>query len=151
MCSNVTITIIRRLVALPLQALSGECGFLAANLYARSIFGEDALANVSIEKPLGSSKPVQGHIRIRAKTQVCTGHAQYDVTNVLIKCCMHLFVFACSPPPPPPPPPPYTHTHTHTHQLDHTHYIHTHAQGMALSLGDKINLSQKKTVSAQAK
>jgi len=50
----------------------GECGFLAANLYARSIFGEDALANVSIEKPVGSppDAPVQGHIRIRAKTQV---------------------------------------------------------------------------------
>ena len=50
----------------------GECGFLAANLYARSIFGEDALANVSIEKPIGSppDAPVQGHIRIRAKTQV---------------------------------------------------------------------------------
>jgi len=54
------------------QALMGECGFLAANLYARSIFGEDALANLSIEKPVGSSPdvPVQGHIRIRAKTQV---------------------------------------------------------------------------------
>ena len=54
------------------QALTGECGFLAANLYARSIFGEDALANLSIEKPLGASPetPVQGHVRIRAKTQV---------------------------------------------------------------------------------
>lgn len=54
-----------------LQALTGECGFLAANLYARSIFGEDALANLSIEKPLdGEDGAVQGHIRIRAKTQV---------------------------------------------------------------------------------
>lgn len=55
-----------------LQALTGECGFLAANLYARSIFGEDALANLSIEKPLdtGGDGAVQGHIRIRAKTQV---------------------------------------------------------------------------------
>ncbi|XP_064397244.1 coatomer subunit beta-like isoform X2 [Halichondria panicea] len=70
----------------PKQALSGECGFLAANLYARSIFGEDALANVSVEKPPGSNQSVTGHIRIRAKTQ-----------------------------------------------------------GMALSLGDKINLSQKTT------
>lgn len=53
------------------QALTGDCGFLAANLYARSIFGEDALANLSIEKALGDeSSPVQGHIRIRAKTQV---------------------------------------------------------------------------------
>jgi len=39
----------------PDQALQGECGFLAANLYAKSIFGEDALANVSLEKNL--SKP----------------------------------------------------------------------------------------------
>ena len=54
------------------QAMTGQCGFLAANLYARSIFGEDALANLSIEKPLGtfSDSPIQGHIRIRAKTQV---------------------------------------------------------------------------------
>lgn len=57
------------------QALSGFCGFMAANLYARSIFGEDALANVSIEKPihLGPDAPVTGHIRIRAKSQV--GHS----------------------------------------------------------------------------
>ena len=34
----------------PEKALSGECGFMAANLYAKSIFGEDALANVSLEK-----------------------------------------------------------------------------------------------------
>ncbi|KAG9463554.1 hypothetical protein GDO78_021509 [Eleutherodactylus coqui] len=73
----------------PEKALSGYCGFMAANLYARSIFGEDALANVSIEKPihLGPDAPVTGHIRIRAKSQ-----------------------------------------------------------GMALSLGDKINLSQKKSI-----
>uniref|UniRef100_A0A8D2L6K7 Coatomer subunit beta n=1 Tax=Varanus komodoensis TaxID=61221 RepID=A0A8D2L6K7_VARKO len=72
----------------PEKALSGYCGFMAANLYARSIFGEDALANVSIEKPihLGPDASVTGHVRIRAKSQ-----------------------------------------------------------GMALSLGDKINLSQKKT------
>ncbi|XP_016341253.1 coatomer subunit beta-like [Sinocyclocheilus anshuiensis] len=72
----------------PEKTLSGICGFMAANLYARSIFGEDALANVSIEKPIhmGPDAPVNGHIRIRAKSQ-----------------------------------------------------------GMALSLGDKINLSQKRT------
>merc|ERR1719447_599992 len=73
----------------PEKAISGDCGFLASNLYAKSIFGEDALANLSIEKPLegGPDALVIGHIRIRAKSQ-----------------------------------------------------------GMALSLGDKINLSQKKTV-----
>ncbi|KAI9501401.1 coatomer beta subunit [Coemansia spiralis] len=52
----------------PENALAGDCGFLSANLYARSIFGEDALANISIEKPSDSS-PITGHIRIRAKTQ----------------------------------------------------------------------------------
>ncbi|XP_031562290.1 coatomer subunit beta-like [Actinia tenebrosa] len=67
----------------PEKALEGSCGFMAANLYARSIFGEDALANVSIEK-LHDQTGVTGHVRIRAKSQ-----------------------------------------------------------GMALSLGDKINLSQK--------
>lgn len=70
----------------PEKALSGDCGFMAANMYAKSIFGEDVLANLSIEKPahLSQNAPVQGHIRIRAKSQ-----------------------------------------------------------GMALSMGDKINLSQK--------
>ncbi|XP_055890054.1 coatomer subunit beta-like isoform X1 [Biomphalaria glabrata] len=75
------------------QALSGDCGFMAANMYARSIFGEDVLANLSIEKPLhlGKDASVQGHVRIRAKSQ-----------------------------------------------------------GMALSMGDKINLSQKKVIKVLA-
>ena len=56
-----------------MQALSGQCGFMAANMYARSIFGEDALANLSIEKPFNKpDAPVTGHIRIRAKSQVRT-------------------------------------------------------------------------------
>lgn len=54
----------------PEKALSGQCGFMAANLYARSIFGEDALANLSIETPLHKpNSPVIGHVRIRAKSQ----------------------------------------------------------------------------------
>lgn len=54
----------------PEKALSGQCGFMAANMYARSIFGEDALANLSIEKPFSKpDAPVTGHIRIRAKSQ----------------------------------------------------------------------------------
>ncbi|KAG5881682.1 hypothetical protein JTB14_002167 [Gonioctena quinquepunctata] len=73
----------------PEKALSGQCGFMAANMYAKSIFGEDALANLSIEKPFNKpDAPVAGHIRIRAKSQ-----------------------------------------------------------GMALSLGDKINMTQKGTQS----
>eukprot|EP00054_Salpingoeca_dolichothecata_P011315 m.62853 g.62853 ORF g.62853 m.62853 type:complete len:943 (-) comp19406_c0_seq3:1913-4741(-) len=51
----------------PPSALEGDCAFLAANLYARSVFGEDALANLSIEKT--SDGQVTGHIRIRSKTQ----------------------------------------------------------------------------------
>lgn len=50
----------------PEHALSGECGFLGANMYARSIFGEDALANICLEK---QSDAIVGHIRIRSKTQ----------------------------------------------------------------------------------
>lgn len=39
--------------------------------FHRSIFGEDALANLSIEKPLDTpDATVTGHIRIRAKSQV---------------------------------------------------------------------------------
>ncbi|XP_008549424.1 coatomer subunit beta [Microplitis demolitor] len=54
----------------PEKALSGQCGFMAANMYAKSIFGEDALANLSLEKPLYKpDAPVVGHIRIRAKSQ----------------------------------------------------------------------------------
>ena len=72
----------------PAKALVGQSTFLAANLYARSIFGEDALANVSVERTNPDS-PVTGHIRIRTRTQ-----------------------------------------------------------GMALSLGDKVTLSQKKAVNS---
>lgn len=43
--------------------------FLAANLYARSVFGEDALVNVSVEKKEDSDGKLSGYIRIRSKTQ----------------------------------------------------------------------------------
>ncbi|KMZ70478.1 Coatomer subunit beta [Zostera marina] len=49
------------------SALDGQCGFLAANLYAKSVFGEDALVNVSIEKQTDGK--LSGYIRIRSKTQ----------------------------------------------------------------------------------
>ncbi|KAJ3552668.1 hypothetical protein NM688_g4030 [Phlebia brevispora] len=51
----------------PEGALSGECDFLSANMYARSLFGEDALANLSVERTEGGS--IVGHVRIRSKTQ----------------------------------------------------------------------------------
>lgn len=47
----------------PPSALSGSCGFLAANLYAKSVFGEDALVNLSVEK--GADGKLSGYIRIR--------------------------------------------------------------------------------------
>lgn len=51
----------------PREALEGDASFLSANLYARSIFGEAALANVSIERsPEGK---ISGYVRIRSKTQ----------------------------------------------------------------------------------
>lgn len=51
----------------PISALDPNCNFLAANLYAKSIFGEDALVNVSVENRADGS--IRGHIRIRSKTQ----------------------------------------------------------------------------------
>ncbi|KAI5962568.1 SEC26 [Candida pseudojiufengensis] len=44
-----------------------ECQFLSANLYSRSSFGEDALANLCIEKQ--NDGPIIGHVRIRSKGQ----------------------------------------------------------------------------------
>ncbi|WIA09801.1 hypothetical protein OEZ85_009176 [Tetradesmus obliquus] len=51
----------------PPRALEGGCGYAAANLYARSVFGEDALVNVSVEDTGGGR--LAGYIRIRSKTQ----------------------------------------------------------------------------------
>ncbi|KAM6498891.1 coatomer protein [Amanita muscaria] len=51
----------------PEGALSGDCDFLSANLYARSLFGEDALANLSVERT--EANAITGHVRIRSKTQ----------------------------------------------------------------------------------
>lgn len=51
----------------PPRALEGNCGYVAANLYARSVFGEDALVNVSVEAT--AEGKLAGYIRIRSKTQ----------------------------------------------------------------------------------
>ena len=53
----------------PPSTLQGEANFLAANLYARSMFGEDALLNVSVEKH--KNNKIGGYLRIRSKN---TGH-----------------------------------------------------------------------------
>nr|Q9U4N3.2 RecName: Full=Coatomer subunit beta; AltName: Full=Beta-coat protein; Short=Beta-COP [Toxoplasma gondii]AAF02542.2 beta coatomer [Toxoplasma gondii] len=50
-----------------LRKLSESSSFFAVNLYSRSIFGEDALVNVSIEKLPGGK--LAGSIRIRSRTQ----------------------------------------------------------------------------------
>merc|ERR1712137_115911 len=51
----------------PQSMMQGDCGFLAANLFAKSIFGEYALANMSIEQL--ENGEISGYIRIRSKTQ----------------------------------------------------------------------------------
>lgn len=51
----------------PGAVIGEECQFLSANLYARSSFGEDALANLCIEKSVDG--PIVGHVRIRSKGQ----------------------------------------------------------------------------------
>lgn len=48
-------------------AIIGDCQFLSANLYSKSTFGEDALANLCIEK--NADGPIVGHVRIRSKGQ----------------------------------------------------------------------------------
>eukprot|EP00735_Rhodelphis_limneticus_P005837 TRINITY_DN1788_c0_g1::TRINITY_DN1788_c0_g1_i1::g.25047::m.25047 TRINITY_DN1788_c0_g1::TRINITY_DN1788_c0_g1_i1::g.25047 ORF type:complete len:989 (-),score=311.70,sp/Q9SV21/COPB1_ARATH/46.74/0.0,Adaptin_N/PF01602.15/1.1e-87,Coatomer_b_Cpla/PF14806.1/1.8e+03,Coatomer_b_Cpla/PF14806.1/2.1e-53,Coatamer_beta_C/PF07718.7/1.9e-46,HEAT_2/PF13646.1/1.5e+04,HEAT_2/PF13646.1/0.0044,HEAT_2/PF13646.1/0.037,HEAT_2/PF13646.1/4.6e+02,HEAT_2/PF13646.1/8.1e+02,HEAT_2/PF13646.1/1.5e+04,HEAT/PF02985.17/1.4e+03,HEA len=44
------------------------CPFISANLYAKSIFDEDVLANVSVDQ-IAPDQKVSGYIRIRSKTQ----------------------------------------------------------------------------------
>lgn len=55
-------------LCLTTQNLEGS-NFLAANLYARSVFGEDALVNLSVEKKDDVDGKLGGYIRIRSKTQ----------------------------------------------------------------------------------
>jgi len=52
----------------PQSTMSGQCAFLSANLYALSVFGEDALLNLSVEKQAKDNR-IEGYIRIRSKTQ----------------------------------------------------------------------------------
>ena len=44
-----------------------DCGFLSSSLYARSVFGEDALAHASLERT--DDGRIEGVVRIRSKTQ----------------------------------------------------------------------------------
>ncbi|KXJ91645.1 adaptin N terminal region-domain-containing protein [Microdochium bolleyi] len=52
----------------PEASMKGDCQFLSANLYAKSVFGEDALANLSIEME-GEEGPITGFVRIRSRSQ----------------------------------------------------------------------------------
>ncbi|KAL9091214.1 MAG: hypothetical protein Q9159_001509 [Coniocarpon cinnabarinum] len=52
----------------PAASMKGECQFLSANLYARSVFGEDALANLSVEQETPGGQ-VTGFVRIRSRSQ----------------------------------------------------------------------------------
>ncbi|ODV92275.1 hypothetical protein CANCADRAFT_84497 [Tortispora caseinolytica NRRL Y-17796] len=49
------------------HGLQTESRFLSANLYAQSSFGDDALANVSLQREDDGS--ISGHIRVRCKSQ----------------------------------------------------------------------------------
>lgn len=75
----------------PVRALEGFGDYMAANLYARSIFGEDALANLSIEKPLNSTEQaVVGHIRIRAKSQVSRATVLNGSFLIILYYCKYI-------------------------------------------------------------
>eukprot|EP01083_Nonionella_stella_P012098 34340_1 len=59
-----------------------KCQFLAANLHAKSIFGEHALMNVSIElKHDEHETKISGHIRIRCKSQGIALSLGEKITN----------------------------------------------------------------------
>eukprot|EP00484_Ammonia_sp_Unknown_P017518 CAMPEP_0197040008 /NCGR_PEP_ID=MMETSP1384-20130603/16759_1 /TAXON_ID=29189 /ORGANISM="Ammonia sp." /LENGTH=1091 /DNA_ID=CAMNT_0042470691 /DNA_START=39 /DNA_END=3314 /DNA_ORIENTATION=- len=86
----------------PIHDEYGLCQFLAANLHAKSIFGEHALMNVSIElknehehdpqhdanslpsaaqKHAGGKQKISGHIRIRCKSQGIALSLGEKITN----------------------------------------------------------------------
>jgi coatomer subunit beta len=49
------------------SALDGDCGLIAANLYANSVFGEDVLVNICVEKQADGK--LSGCIRIKGKIE----------------------------------------------------------------------------------
>lgn len=55
------------LAKLPVSDEDAQCGYLCCNLYALTVFGEDALANVSVESD--GRGLVSGVVRIRSNTQ----------------------------------------------------------------------------------
>ncbi|KAF7063669.1 hypothetical protein CFC21_070171 [Triticum aestivum] len=76
----------------PLSALDGDCGLVAANLYGKSVFGEDALANISVEKQADSSK-LSGYITIRGNVQglvLNLAHAIIATQQITVDAAMSL-------------------------------------------------------------
>jgi coatomer subunit beta len=67
-----------------------ECQFLLANLYLRSSFGEDALANLCIEKQ--DDGPIIGHVRIRLKGQGLALSLGDRVASILRKTAVKAIV-----------------------------------------------------------
>jgi hypothetical protein len=63
----------------------GECGFYAANLYARSIFGEDALANLSIEKAQVSPSASDNQLLV-----FCVRNVVFFPIATLFSCSIHI-------------------------------------------------------------
>jgi len=58
--------------ALGIKKLLSSSNFVGLNLYSKSIFGEEILANVSIEQirdPDGKPLRLSGSVRIRSRTQ----------------------------------------------------------------------------------
>ena len=112
----------------PPSALDGDCGFLAANLYARSVFGEDALVNVSVEKlPDGR---LGGYIRIRCAAGAVFGECLFGGRGAAerggrSRGLLQVPSLTSSPPFSPLP------------------RCRSKTQGIALSLGDKLILKQK--------
>jgi hypothetical protein len=99
----------------PEGAMSGDCDFLSANLYARSLFGsssyllmclhytynclgEDALANLSIERT--EEGTITGHVRIRSKTQGIAlslgDRITMSASLYLIPVCLYILNCHCS-------------------------------------------------------
>ncbi|KAK6460060.1 adaptin N terminal region-domain-containing protein [Scheffersomyces coipomensis] len=71
----------------PGAVIGEECQFLSANLYSRSTFGEDALANLCIEKQ--TNGPIIGHVRIRSKGQGLALSLGDRVANISRKAKSH--------------------------------------------------------------
>ena len=111
----------------PESALEGDCDFLAANLYARSVFGEDALANLSIDKG------ADGKVGNRTLHQTCAFAVRLAPVNPDTLSCHGADLTPVS----------SLALSLLPVQVTGHIRIRSKTQGIALSLGDKITLNQK--------